>query len=161
MLLVAGASDVATRRVPNRVSAGLAGIGIILHLGSGDLAPALGAALAVFLLGFVCWRRGWLGGGDVKLLAAVALLVAPWRVPGLLAAIALAGGVLALAYLLLRVVLTLSRRHRPGGSQLGELAARATLSRIIRIERWRIRRGAPLPYASAICVGASFMLLTH
>ncbi len=162
LLLVAGASDFATRRVPNGVSATLAGIGVVLHLSSGDLAAALGAAFAVFLLGVLCWRRGWLGGGDVKLLAATALLVAPWRVPGLLAAIALAGGVLALAYLLLRFVLTMSRRHRPGELRLGEHATRtATLSRIIRIEHWRIRRGAPLPYASAICVGASFMLLTH
>ena len=35
------------------------------------------ASAAVFALGAVCWRCGWLGGGDTKLLAACAVLVPP------------------------------------------------------------------------------------
>ncbi len=31
------------------------------------------AAGAVFVLSALCWRRGWMGGGDVKLLGAAAL----------------------------------------------------------------------------------------
>jgi prepilin peptidase CpaA len=31
-------------------------------------------------------------------------------------------------------------------------------ARIIRVERWRLRRGGPLPYAVAIASGAFFVL---
>ncbi len=162
LLLLAGASDVATRRVPNWLSLCLVAIGVALHLQWHDLLAGLLSAMAVFVLGAVCWRRGWLGGGDVKLLAAAALLVAPYRVPSLMLAVSLAGGLLALAYLLLRATLPGSAapvaaesktRHRAGPLPL--------LSRIIRIEHWRIRRGAPLPYASAIFAGVIFMLLSN
>ena len=51
------------------------------------------AGLLVFLAGAFCWRRGWLGGGDVKLLAATAVLVPPSLVVNLLLDVALAGGV--------------------------------------------------------------------
>jgi prepilin peptidase CpaA len=151
LLLLASACDIAARQVPNQVPAALAAIGIVLRIQSGDLVVGLGSASAVFILAFACWRRGWLGGGDVKLLAAAALLVAPGRVPGLILAVALAGGVLAVVYMLLRAALP-----DPDGSR-----PTARLLRILRIEQWRIRRRAPLPYASAICGGAVFMLLSH
>ena len=38
---------------------------------------ALSAAGIVFGVALVCWLRGWMGGGDVKLLGACALLVPP------------------------------------------------------------------------------------
>lgn len=161
LLLLAGASDVATRRVPNWACAALATIGLALQLISGRAQTAVGSALLVFLLGALCWRRGWLGGGDVKLLAATALLVAPWRVPSLLLAVALAGAALALAYLLLRLLPAGPQRQLPDAASPCGSGWRATASRIARIERWRIRRGAPLPYATAICAGASFVLLSH
>lgn len=85
------------------------------------------------------------------MLTAAALLVAPARVPALLLAVALAGGVLAAIYLLLRAALP-----DPDGSR-----PTARLLRIIRIEQWRIRRRAPLPYAFAICAGVVFMLLSR
>lgn len=151
LLLLAGACDIAVRRVPNQVSAALAAIGIVLRLQSGDLTLGLASAFAVFLLAFACWHRGWLGGGDVKLLAAAALLVAPGGVPGLILSVALAGGVLAAVYLLLRAALP-----DPDGSR-----PTTRLLRILRVEQWRIRRRAPLPYASAICAGVVFMLLSH
>lgn len=151
LLLVAGVCDIVTRRVPNGVPAVLCAVGIVLRIQSGDLIAGLGAAFAVFVLAFVCWRRGWLGGGDVKLLAGTALLVAPARVPGLLLAVALAGGVLAVVYVLLRAMLPDPDGARPT----------MRLLRILRIEQWRIRRRAPLPYASAICAGVVFMLLSR
>lgn len=150
-LLVAGACDIAARRVPNWVPAVLGAVGAVLRVQSGDLIAALGAAFAVFIVAFVCWRRGWLGGGGVKLLAAAALLVEPARIPALLLAVALAGGVLAAVYMLLGAALP-----KPHGS-----LPRARLLRILRIEQWRIRRRAPLPYASAICADVVFMLLSH
>ncbi|MBV9756575.1 MAG: prepilin peptidase [Alphaproteobacteria bacterium] len=150
VLLLAGASDLAARKVPNALPLALAAIGIALQAEAGDLAAALKAAFAVFVAGYFCWGRGWFGGGDVKLLAAAALLVAPDRVPGLILCIAVAGGALALLYLLLQRVLPAPRA-----------ALRASLwARVLRIEQWRIRRRGPLPYASAIVAGALTVLLT-
>lgn len=159
LLLLAGASDVATRRVPNWLSASLAAIGIAGHLNAGDLAGGLSCGFTVFVLAALCWRRGWLGGGDVKLLGAAALLFAPYQVPGLILSVALAGGVLAIAYLLARALL----RLRPASfhPEARRCASQNRLWRILRIECRRIRRGAPLPYASAIFVGAIFTLLSH
>jgi prepilin peptidase CpaA len=151
LLLAAGAHDLATRTVPNRVPAVIAVIGVGLQMRAGHLPAAVAASLAVFLVAALCWRCGWLGGGDVKLLAAAVLLVAPARVPVLVLAISLAGGVLALLYLLLGAVITGSAAPRPT----------LLLARILRIERRRISRHGPLPYASAIAAGVLFVLLSH
>lgn len=61
---------------------------------------ALGCALAVFLAGAVLFARGYLGGGDVKLLSAAALWAGPAGVPTLLLLTAVFGGALALFLLL-------------------------------------------------------------
>ena len=54
LLMVAGWRDIATRTVPNQVSAVIAGIGIVLQILAGDLLLALASAFAVFLLAFFC-----------------------------------------------------------------------------------------------------------
>lgn len=149
LLLAAGAEDFATRLVSNRLSLALALCGVGLRWREGALWIGLLAALAVFLAGAFCWRRGWLGGGDVKLLGAAALFVAPARIPALLLATSLAGGVLALLYLAL-AALPPAAPARPRAAWLP--------ARLLRIERWRIRRHGPLPYASAIAAGAVFTL---
>ena len=137
LVLAAAWHDLLARTVPNRLPVLLALVGL-----------ARLAAGAVFAGAFLCWRRGWLGGGDVKLLAACALSVPPHLVPGLLAAIAIAGAGLALVYLAAR------RWVRPaGGARPAGLLARA-----LRAERWRIARGGPLPYAVAIAIGVLAVL---
>src|SRR5436309_15928752 len=65
----------------------------------GALAAA-GCALAVFLVGAVFFARGWLGGGDVKLLAAATLWAGPAGTPQLLVATGLLGGVMTLFLLM-------------------------------------------------------------
>ncbi len=116
---------------------------------SGDLKGALLASLAVFLVAALCWRRGWIGGGDVKLLGAAALLVPPFQVPLMVGFVAFAGGLLALPYLATRGRLHVRNSARPIG-----LAAR-----VLRAECWRLRRGGPLPYAVAIAAGVCVTLL--
>lgn len=61
---------------------------------------AIGCALAVFVVGAVLFARGWLGGGDVKLLAAASLWAGPAGTPNLLMLTAVLGGALALVLLL-------------------------------------------------------------
>lgn len=153
LLLFAAARDVAVRLIPDAVPLMTCCLGILVRLADGTLPLALPLAVLVFAAAAVCWRRGWLGGGDVKLLGATTLLVAPAAVPGLLLAIALAGGVLALIYLLAR---SLSSDVIP--PHVPPARRQALLRRVWRAERWRLRRGGPLPYACAIAAGALFSL---
>jgi len=61
----------------------------------GDLA----CGLIVFAVGALLFARGYIGGGDVKLLAAAALWAGPALLPSLLIVTGLLGGVLALILL--------------------------------------------------------------
>jgi prepilin peptidase CpaA len=148
-LLAASLHDIAARTIPNALCLGIALVGVLVRLLAGDLLPGLLAASLVFLLATLAWRFRVMGGGDVKLLAACALLPPPATVPAMIAAVALAGGLLSLAYLALRPLLP-----APAASRPASLPRRA-----LRAEAWRIRRGGPLPYAVAIALGAIFTLL--
>jgi len=148
ILLVAALHDIATRTVPNWMAAALAFLGLLSQLLHGRPIVGIVSALVVFLVAAFCWRRGWLGGGDVKLLGAAALIVPPGDVISFVAAVTLTGAVLALAYLAARRVITVSVGKRPAH----------LIGRAIRAERWRIRRSGPLPYALAIAAG--FLITT-
>ncbi len=150
-VLLAGAAlhDVALRTIPNAVSIGIGLISLTLRLQDGWILTSLLAATAVFALAILCWRRGWLGGGDVKLLAATTLIVPPLQVGSLLVLVAQCGGVLALIYLVLSRVVRVAPAGQPSG----------VLRRLLRAERWRICRGAPLPYAFAIAAGGITLLI--
>lgn len=52
-------------------------------------------ATTVLGIGMLAWRMRWLGGGDVKLIAALSLWAGPTLTPGLLLAIGVGGGALA------------------------------------------------------------------
>ena len=64
------------------------------------------APWAYFVVGAILFSRGWLGGGDVKLLTAATLWVGPAGTPTLLLLTSVLGGGLALLWLM------------PGGRQL-------------------------------------------
>jgi prepilin peptidase CpaA len=150
LLVGAGLHDVAARTVPNWVCVILFCLGLVVRLIDGDILIAFPVAFLVFVVAALCWRRGWMGGGDVKLLGAVALLVRPGSVPTLLVDVALAGGILALIYLVLYATVS-NRVFTP--------KPRSIPARALRAERWRIARRGPIPYASAIAAGALFCLL--
>ena len=149
LLVLAAAGDVTLRIVPNWLSMAIAADGILLRIHNGNLLTAVVAALVVFVAAALCWRRGLMGGGDVKLLAAASLLVTPSLVPGFVLLVGLAGGILGLAYCAMRLVLRKPSRVRP----------RALVARVLRIEQHRISRGFSLPYASAIAAGGMYSLL--
>ena len=148
-LLYAALHDVASRTIPNTVSVVLVVLGLGLRLLDHRPATGLAAGLLTFLFAAWLWRRGWLGGGDVKLLGATATVVPPQDVLALLCAIALSGSILALLYLVLQPLVPRPPHGRPA----------ALLVRLMRAEQWRICRRGPLPYASAIAAGACFTLL--
>ncbi len=77
------------------------------------------------------------------MLTAAAMFVAPLAVPMLIASTALAGGVLALWFVVGRRLAAPPAGLRP----------ERFVKRVLRCEQWRLRRGGPLPYAAAIAVG--------
>lgn len=105
LLLRAAWGDLRTREIPNRLP-----LAIMLlapawwwTAGVGPW-PALAwqAATAALLFGVLCalWLLRLMGGGDVKLLAALALWFAPMPLLGLIAVMAVAGGAVTLATLI-------------------------------------------------------------
>lgn len=101
-LLVAAFTDLRSRQISNKLNAAIA-LGAPLFwwasgLSFGDIAWQVGVALVslVVLAGFFALR--WMGGGDVKLLAALALWVQPALFLQLIIAMAIIGGVLTLAF---------------------------------------------------------------
>ncbi|MBB2168515.1 peptidase A24 [Gluconacetobacter aggeris] len=150
LLLRAALHDIATRQVSDQLVLGVAGLDFLLACLNGHPWRGLLSGLCLFALGVACWSRGWMGGGDAKLLGAVGLALRPDQMPVLVMDIALAGGVLALAYLLGRASLP---------SHYGGTAPRNGIGRVLRIERWRLRRGCSLPYVCAITGGSLIVLL--
>jgi len=149
LLAVVALQDVATRTVSNRLVIVLAIAGASLRSLDGSLPAGLLAAAVIFAIATACWHRGWMGGGDVKLLGAAALLVPPGSTPALIMDVCLSGGVLSLVFLAARRRVAVPGRLRPCG----------LLARAVRIERWRLRRGGPLPYAVAIACGAIIVIV--
>lgn len=155
LLCVASLNDIAVRTIPDLASLGVAAIGIFSRLADGNAPAALAASAAVLALGALCWRLGWLGGGDVKLLAACAWLVPPLQVPRLVLMTALAGGVLACLYLVLGRLTALC--CKPTGAGRSQRLA----VRLWRVKSWRVRRRAALPYGCAIASATVLALFSQ
>ena len=97
--LAACVSDVRARRIPNVLTLGAAAAAIVFHTASsgtsGLASAALGWVLGLLLFLPLFALRG-IGGGDVKLLAALGAWLGPSMVLWVAAFAAIAGGVFAL-----------------------------------------------------------------
>jgi prepilin peptidase CpaA len=97
--------DLATFKIPNWISLGLVALFPVLALAAGlnlnEAGVHLGIGAAALVLGIALFAGGIIGGGDAKLFAALALYMGSQIGPYMFA-VALAGGVLALAVLVLR-----------------------------------------------------------
>jgi prepilin peptidase CpaA len=151
LLLYVATTDVATRLIPNEVCLAIAVIGIASQLTSPiQIGQSLIAAAILFVVLFFLYQRGWMGGGDVKLLVALAIGLSPTGVLQLLSVTALAGGVLAMLHLMMRNL------PYPGLAPVGSSLVR----RVYVVERWRHLRRAPLPYGVAIACGGVWAVLS-
>ncbi|MFW2830868.1 A24 family peptidase [Sphingomonas sp. ID0503] len=100
-LLTAAATDLRARRIPNWLTAAIALTAPLFWLASGiDLWPGmaiqLAVAVGVFCLFAIAFAYRLMGGGDVKLLGALALWLPLASVPPLLMLTGILGGVLTL-----------------------------------------------------------------
>lgn len=135
LLGLATTTDLRSRRIPNRLTIPAAAFGLALQAGLGGWPglqqAAFGWALGFALLAIPC-LLGWIGGGDVKLLAAVGATQGP--------ALALSAGLY--------------------GMLLGGLLALLTASRArLRLAGDRATGRLTLPYGPALALGTLVALL--
>ena len=144
----AGAMDLLTMTIPNRITVGIAAAffvaaplmglpfdQIVMHVGAGLL--VLAASIAVFAL-------GGFGGGDAKLLSAAALWIGFDLLLPFLAYVTIFGGVLALLVLYYRRLPVLGVRapewamalHRPGSGIPYGIAIAASALMIFPLTPW-------------------------
>lgn len=102
MLLFAAAGDLRRREIPNWLNGAIALLAIPFWFLLGlspwpDMALQLGVALGVFALFALLFNLGMMGGGDVKLIGALALWLPAGAVLNLLIIMSLAGGALTIA----------------------------------------------------------------
>jgi prepilin peptidase CpaA len=115
LLVAASCWDVLKLRIPNMIPLALLLLfGLQLLIGPGVPAPldhllAMGLALLVLLPLYVL---NMLGGGDVKLLAAVALWLGQGKLAALLVLVGVVGGLFALLWLALRWLIRAGLRGR-------------------------------------------------
>jgi len=106
LMAFAAASDLFTMTISNRVSLALALAFLVLAPMSGmglyDMASHIGAGACVLAVAFVCFARGWIGGGDAKVAAAAALWFGFGDLLNYLVYASLFGGALTLLLLLFR-----------------------------------------------------------
>jgi prepilin peptidase CpaA len=153
ILAIIAYSDVRTRRIPNALAIVVAVLGLIRMTLAHDLVAAghtLAASAAVFIAAFLLFSRGIVGGGDAKLVAAVALLIGYHDLFGFFFLMSLCGGALALAILArdqvsARFCRPLQQARRPSGTQ--PVACAATPAR------------STVPYGVAIAAAGVITLI--
>jgi prepilin peptidase CpaA len=104
LLIVAAAIDVRTFTISNWLNAAVALLAPLYWLSVGldpwpDMAIQVGVAAAVFALFAVTFFIGMMGGGDVKLAAALALWFPPAATLKFLVLMSIAGGILTVLVL--------------------------------------------------------------
>ena len=149
ILVLAAIGDFRTRRIPNRLVATLAVLGLAF---SATQTPVIAGALHGFeglLVGLAVWvpfyALGWLGAGDVKLFAAAGAWLGPMRALEGAFIGSMAGAVLA--------VLWMIRSHGIRGT-VQTLGMAAGSPRLLSSTGEGTKDRSTLPYGVAIAFGA-------
>lgn len=108
LMAFAASSDLLTMTISNRVSLILVGSFFVLAVWTGmplaEIGMHVAAALAVLVVTFTFFARGWIGGGDAKLAAATALWLGFDQLLNYLTIASLLGGVLTLVIMRFRLM---------------------------------------------------------
>ena len=136
LLVSAGIEDARTREIANEKNAAIALLAPLWWWANGlplwpDIAVQLGVAATLFALFVGAFALGQMGGGDVKLIGAVALWLPFAKLADMLLAMALIGGAITIAFMMER-----------------------------RWQRNSLLPGAPIeiPYGVAIAIGALLVI---
>ncbi len=135
-------SDALTLKIPNRISIGIAALYPAWVMATWPRVDEpwvpVALAVAVLIAGFVAFDRGYIGGGDGKMLAAISLWSGVELFFPMLMVTALVGGAIAVA-----VILAEAMRRRATVARGGEVSGQF-LSSIVKTK---------MPYGMAIAVG--------
>ena len=138
-MIAAAAYDVLTLTIPNWISLSLLALfpalALVAGLGLHELALHVAIAVAALVVGIAAFAAGVIGGGDAKLFAALALYMGPLGIAPYVFDVAVAGGVVAMLFLVL---------HQP---MLEEWTRRSSVLTQI------VSRGMAIPYGVAIVAG--------
>jgi prepilin peptidase CpaA len=108
MMAFAASSDLLTMTIANRVSliliAGFFLLAVLTGMSAAAMLEHAGTALAVLLIAFVFFTRGWIGGGDAKLAAASVLWLGFGHLADYLVYSSLLGGALTLGVIQFRAM---------------------------------------------------------
>ena len=148
LLLAAAAYDLCTYTIPNLLPVALFGLFLVYMIAlfaTGDPLPLrsvamhAGAAALALCAGVALFAKGWIGGGDAKLFAAVCLWLGFGPMAEYTMAASLAGGALTVLLLMMR---------------------RLPIAAFVRAP-WVLRLADPeagVPYGVALAIGAVFVL---
>lgn len=148
LLFWAAATDLIHFRIANRVSFAVAALYPAYVAASwfggvpADWAGGLIAGAGVFAVGFALFNFGLVGGGDVKLLSAIALWAGFGGLVPLLLVVGVAGGLLSLGLIMAKAA-----------SYVRQPATRPADMPV-----WRAVLQQPAPYGVAIAIGGLFIL---
>lgn len=166
LLVVAAVSDITRYRIPNSIVYAIVAtfaVGAIFNFAWPAIVWPVLAGVAMFVLGAGLFALGLFGGGDVKLIAAMALWTSFADLPRFLLIMGAAGGLIGL-------VLLLKRRRRqpalassapPPADSAAVEAAGAAASETPPSEPPRPTRKSHIPYGVGIAVaGLDFFLIS-
>lgn len=105
LLVSAGIEDARTREISNRKNAAIALLAPLFWWANGlalwpDVAIQLGMAAIVFAIFVGAFAIGQMGGGDVKMIGALALWLPFTVLPDMLMAMAIIGGAITVAFMI-------------------------------------------------------------
>ena len=150
ILTIIAYGDVRRRRIPNALSLAVAALGLIRILLADDQVTAgytLTAGAAILVVAFFLFWRGVIGGGDAKLLPAMALFIGYSNLVDFLFLMSLCGGALALG-IMARERFGARRLPSPVSGLSGETAASIAAS-----------TRSTVPYGLAIAVAGVITLI--
>ena len=102
LFIIAAYGDIKSFRIPNVLVAAVAWLAVVRLIVIGDPSAALytvGASAIVLAIGFVLFWRGFVGGGDAKLLTASALLIGYHDLFSFLVVMSICGALISLVAL--------------------------------------------------------------
>ena len=107
LLLSAGIQDIRTREIANWKSGAIVALAPLWWLAHGlslypDIALQVALAAVVLAIFFAVFAMGWMGGGDVKLIAALALWLPVGAFMTMMMVMSVAGGAVTVAMLVER-----------------------------------------------------------
>jgi prepilin peptidase CpaA len=152
----AAITDLQQRRIPNLLVLAVVALAFIrmeIHFDSALVLDDIKWAGLVLVGGLIFWRLHWLGGGDVKLIFAGALLVGASALTDYLVLTILLGGFLGI---LAFVDMWLERKY---GWSTGLAFPRADMA--LRAPDAPLPRKASVPYGIAVSLSCVVTLLMH